>query len=181
MKELLKLILSFTKVGCFTFGGGSACAPLIHKEAVEKHKWINEAEFLEIVVIANSLPGPSMVEMATAIGYKIKGYLGAIIASIAITLPMIFVFTLFILFLNNIIPSDVLTSITLPILATIAALMLSLSKRFLKEAIKDIKLISIGLIIAFTFSLIYFLNVHPSLIIVLMILIVSFKRGDGKC
>lgn len=179
MKELLNLLLSFTKVGCFTFGGGSASAPLIHKEAVEKHKWIDESEFLEIVMIANTLPGPSMVEMATAIGYKTKGYLGAVIASIAITLHMMLAFTVFIVFLNRFISSEFLTSVTLPILATIAALMLSLSKRFLKESIKEIKLIYIGLIIAFTFALIYFFNIHPSLIIILMVIIVSFKRGDA--
>ena len=70
MKKTLSLFLAFLKIGAFTFGGGYAMIALLENEFVEKKKWITKNEFLDMVAIAESTPGPVAVNSATYIGYK---------------------------------------------------------------------------------------------------------------
>ena len=58
MNKNLELFLTFMKIGAFTFGGGYAMIPLIHKEVCENKKWLNEKEISDIVAISESTPGP---------------------------------------------------------------------------------------------------------------------------
>lgn len=97
MKDLLKrtlnLFLTFFKIGAFTFGGGYAMVGLIHKEMVEKKKWINDEEMLDIIAIAESTPGVIALNTATYVGAKVAGVLGAFVASIAVMLPSVIIIT----------------------------------------------------------------------------------------
>lgn len=77
MKKTLSLFLAFFKIGAFTFGGGYAMIALLENEFVEKKKWITKNEFLDMVAIAESTPGPVAVNSATYIGYKAAGFKGA--------------------------------------------------------------------------------------------------------
>ena len=86
-KIILHLLVSFVKIGAFTFGGGYAMIPLIQKEVVEKRKWITDKEILDIITIAESTPGPIAVNAATFIGYKTSGFWGALVATIGLVLP----------------------------------------------------------------------------------------------
>lgn len=86
-KTIMLLFFSFIKIGIFTFGGGYAMIPLIEKEVVEKRKWITNKEILDIIVIAESTPGPIAVNAATFIGYKTAGFPGALGATIGVVLP----------------------------------------------------------------------------------------------
>lgn len=176
---LYDLFKSFFIVGATGYGGGSALAPLIHREAVEKHQWIDDKEFIDIVAIANMLPGASMVEMASAVGYKKAGVLGATIASFAITLPIMIVFTVFMVLLNNLIPVELLNAITAPVLGTVSALMLTLTKKLYVQSSKEIKIPVVVLISLISFGLIYFLKIHPSLVISGMILLVFLSSVFG--
>jgi len=173
--SLFSMLWSFTKIGLLSFGGGSAIAPLVFKEFVERKKVISEEEFVEYLVISNTLPGPIMVKMATAIGYKEKGVLGAFLSSIAITLPMMLIFTILITTLFTNFDQDVLLKIVTPVLVCIAAVMLSLSKRFFDESKKDIKFTLTIILLGISFSLIYFLNVHPASIVFVMAVLVFIK------
>ena len=71
MNKNLDLFTTFFKIGLFTFGGGLAMLPLISKEAVEKHHWVDDEEVLNMVAIAESTPGVIAVNSATYIGYKL--------------------------------------------------------------------------------------------------------------
>ena len=97
MKDLLKrtlnLFITFFKIGAFTFGGGYAMVGLIHKEMVEKKKWISDEEMLDIIAIAESTPGVIALNTATYVGAKVAGVLGAFVASIAVMLPSIIIIT----------------------------------------------------------------------------------------
>ena len=86
-KNLLKLFLTFLKIGAFTFGGGYAMIPLIQKETVENNKWISDDDILEVIAIAESTPGPISVNAATFIGYKVAGVMGAFFATLGLILP----------------------------------------------------------------------------------------------
>ena len=85
--NLIELLLSFMKVGLFTFGGGYAMIPLIQKETVDKKHWIKDDEILDIIAIAESTPGPIAVNSATYIGYKVAGILGSIFATLGLVIP----------------------------------------------------------------------------------------------
>lgn len=91
---LFILFWTFFKIGLFTFGGGYAMIPFIHQYAVEKYKWITDDEFLDIIAIAESTPGPIAINSATYIGYKIKGVGGSALATFGVTLPSVIIITL---------------------------------------------------------------------------------------
>lgn len=75
------------KIGLFTFGGGYAMIALIESELVSKKKWIERNEFLDLVAIAESTPGPIAINAATYIGYRKLGISGALTATVAICIP----------------------------------------------------------------------------------------------
>ncbi|MDR2835192.1 MAG: chromate transporter [Bacteroidales bacterium] len=87
MKQYWQLFLTFFKIGTFTIGGGYAMIPLIQKEIVDKLKWIHEKEFLDILSIAQSVPGAISVNTAIFIGYKMKGLKGVFCSIIGCILP----------------------------------------------------------------------------------------------
>ncbi len=87
MNILCDLFFSFAKIGLFTFGGGYAMISLIENTCVERKKWITHDEMMDITVIAESTPGPIAINCATYVGYKKRGFIGALIATIGIVLP----------------------------------------------------------------------------------------------
>lgn len=87
MSILLELFFTFAKTGLFTFGGGYAMIALIEDTCVEKKKWITHDEMMNLTVIAESTPGPVAINCATYVGYKQKGIMGAVAATIGMILP----------------------------------------------------------------------------------------------
>jgi len=88
MKNILwRLFGVFFKIGLFTFGGGYAMISVIEREVVDKRNWCSREDIMDMVVIAESTPGVIAVNSATFVGYKTAGVLGAIIATIGVTLP----------------------------------------------------------------------------------------------
>lgn len=88
MKTILKdLFLTFAKIGVFTFGGGYAMISVIENSCVDRKKWITHDEMMDVTVMAESTPGPIAINMATFVGYKQAGLLGAVAATIGIVLP----------------------------------------------------------------------------------------------
>ena len=86
-KGYLSLFLTMLKIGLFTFGGGYAMIALLENEFVEKKKWLEKDEFLDVAAIAESTPGPIAINAATYIGYKNAGIIGSIIATLGICIP----------------------------------------------------------------------------------------------
>ena len=92
--NLLILFNIFFKIGLFTFGGGYSMIPFIEKEISEKHKFITTDEMLDIFSISECTPGPVSINCATFIGYKINGFLGALVSTLGIVLPSFVIITL---------------------------------------------------------------------------------------
>ena len=92
MTLIFDLLLTFAKIGLFTFGGGYAMIALIENACVEKKQWITHDEMMNITVIAESTPGPIAINCATYVGYKQKGFLGAVVATIGMILPSFCIF-----------------------------------------------------------------------------------------
>ena len=87
MKKYLNLFFTMLKIGLFTFGGGYAMIALLENEFVSKKEWIEKDEFLDMVAIAESTPGPIAINAATYIGYKMHGFLGSLTATVAVCIP----------------------------------------------------------------------------------------------
>lgn len=85
--SLLGIFWSFFKIGAFTFGGGWAMIPLIRKELVFKRKWMEDQEFVDILAVAQSGPGPIAINTSVIGGYKMRGLPGAIVATLGSSLP----------------------------------------------------------------------------------------------
>ncbi|MBR6086266.1 MAG: chromate transporter [Spirochaetales bacterium] len=101
MGLLFDLFLSFAKVGLFTFGGGYALIALIENVCVERKTWISHDEMMNVIVIAESTPGPIAINCATYVGYKQKGFAGAVAATLGMVLPSFLIIFLISSFLDN--------------------------------------------------------------------------------
>lgn len=101
MKKYLILFWTMFKIGLFTFGGGYAMIAIFEHEFVEKKKWLSSDEFLNLVSIAETTPGPIAINASTYIGYRIGKILGSVIATIAMVLPSFIIILLIAIFFNK--------------------------------------------------------------------------------
>ena len=98
VKRVLRLFLCMLKIGLFTFGGGYAMIALLEDEFVSKKNWLTRDEFLNMLAIAESTPGPIAINSATYIGFKVGGVFGSAMATLGVCLPsfsVIYVISLF--------------------------------------------------------------------------------------
>lgn len=98
VKSLGTLFFTFFKIGLFTFGGGYAMIALLEEEFIQRRKWLDKDEFLDMTAIAESTPGPVAINSATYLGYKLAKVPGAATATVAVCLPsflIIYVISLF--------------------------------------------------------------------------------------
>ena len=86
-KNLGTLFFTFFKIGLFTFGGGYAMIALLEEEFIQRRKWLDKDEFLDMTAIAESTPGPVAINSATYLGYKLAKVPGAATATVAVCLP----------------------------------------------------------------------------------------------
>ena len=132
MKILMDMFITFFKIGAFTLGGGYAMLPIIQKEVVEKKKWIGETEFLDMVAISQSAPGPLAVNISAFVGQKIKGLMGLITSTLGAILPsfiiIILVASVFLGIENSPVVQRVFQGIRPAVVALIAVPVISMGK-----------------------------------------------------
>lgn len=87
VKSLETLFFTFFKIGLFTFSGGYAMIALLEEEFIQRRKWLDKDEFLDMTAIAESTPGPVAINSATYLGYKLAKVPGAATATVAVCLP----------------------------------------------------------------------------------------------
>ncbi|MBR4952534.1 MAG: chromate transporter [Alistipes sp.] len=102
MRGLLEIFWSFLKIGAFTFGGGYAMIPLIQHEVIHRRGWIEERNFLDLLTLAQTAPGPIALNTAVFVGYKRRGYLGALSAILGVILPSFLVILVVAIFFASI-------------------------------------------------------------------------------
>lgn len=103
MKEkpiLWPLFLTFLKIGAFTFGGGWAMISIIKREIVEKHRWIEGSEFLDLLALAQSMPGILAVNISVVVGDKLRSLRGSLAAAAGTILPSFLIILLIAIFLT---------------------------------------------------------------------------------
>ncbi|MBD5308019.1 MAG: chromate transporter [Bacteroides sp.] len=125
--QLAQLFLTFFRIGAFTFGGGWAMISIIEREIVDKHHWIEKDEFLDLLAVAQSLPGILAVNIAASVGDRIKGLKGSITAALGTILPSFLIILTIAIFLTpDLIKSnEILSSIFKGIRPAVVALIIA--------------------------------------------------------
>ena len=121
------------KIGLFTFGGGYAMVSILERELVERTKWMEHEEFMDLLSIAESTPGPIAVNSATYIGYKSCGVLGSFFATLGVVLPSFIIIFLVSIFYDKFIQIKWVGYAFKGINACVAFLILSAGIKMLKK------------------------------------------------
>ena len=129
----LQLFYTFFKIGLFGFGGGYAMIHLLENEFVSKKKWIEEDEFMDLVAIAESTPGPIAINCSTYIGYKKEKILGAVLATLGMCIPSFTIIFLISLFFNQFLSIGWVASAFKGIQVCVVFLILSAGVKMLKK------------------------------------------------
>lgn len=125
--SLMRLFATFFKIGAFTFGGGWAMISIIEREIVDKYHWIDRNEFLDLLAVAQSLPGILAVNISVAVGDKLRGLKGSIFAAAGTIAPSFMIILLIAMFLtpdlitNNPVISSIFKGIRPVVVALIVA------------------------------------------------------------
>ncbi|WP_053955964.1 chromate transporter [Inediibacterium massiliense] len=163
MNSLMRMFLIFIKIGTFTLGGGYAMIPLIQKEIVEKNKWIEEEEFIDIIALSQTVPGALAINVSTYIGYRLFGVWGGVIGCLGTMLPSVIIIlivaTFFTQFQKLPLTQAIFKGIRPAVVALIVVAVMKLSKSIPKN------MIHIVWVLASVIGISVF-HIHPILIII---------------
>ena len=138
LKLLLSLFLTMFKIGLFTFGGGYAMIAIIERELVDRKKWLEHEEYMDIIAIAESSPGPLAINNATYIGYKLCGFWGSLVATLGVVLPSFIIIFVVSLFFDQFLSLNYVAYAFRGIQACVAFLILSAGIKMLKHLKKTV-------------------------------------------
>ena len=191
MRKYLNLFLTMLKIGLFTFGGGYAMIALLENEFVSKKEWIEKDEFLDMVAIAESTPGPIAINAATYIGYKMLGFLGSFTATVAVCIPsfvIIYAISLFFdAFLSITLVSYAFRGIQVCVIWLILSAGLKMLKQMKKTAFNILILSAVILcmvafsVLSVSFSTIFYILLSGGIGLFIYALgLLRGKKGAGK-
>lgn len=175
MSLLLKLFLTFFKIGAFTFGGGYAMLPLMQQEVLA-NGWLTESQIINFIAVSESTPGPFAINMATYIGAEKAGFLGAVFCILGVVLPsfiiILIVAKFFMAFKDNKWVSAVMSGLKPAVIGLIGSAVISVGLEvFFEDKIEKSVFISFNFWSSTViFALMVFLQkkkVHPILLILM--------------
>ena len=170
---LLDLFFTFFKIGAFTFGGGYAMIALLDRDCVDNKKWITSDELMNITVIAESTPGPIAINCATYTGYKMKGLLGAIVATLGMILPSTIIIYIVSIFFGDLLSNSIIANVFKGIRVAVCILIVQAAIKMIKKVMKNSKKKLLPSIIISSFFLIVlisnFLGTHFSTIYLILV------------
>ncbi len=182
-KELINLFFAFFRIGAFTFGGGYAMLPMLEKEIVEKYKWATLEEILDYFAIGQCTPGVIAVNTATFVGYKNKGIVGGIVATLGVITPSLIIISIIATILSAIYENPIVQHAFSGIGVAVCAILIQAVIKMGKSGLVDKVTWIIG-IAAFLLSLI--LDISTIIIIIaagvvgVLFKAISRKRAEGE-
>lgn len=167
MKKYWELFIVFFKIGAFTFGGGYAMIPLIRNEVVNKRQWLDDKEFVDMLAIAQSMPGPIALNTSLFVGNKQLGFKGSMFSGFGVILPSFILILLiaifFVQFKENPVVERIFKGIRPAVVALIAAPVFSLAKN------SGVTLKTLWILVAAALA-VWLLHVSPVFVILAAIL-----------
>ena len=170
MKLHRDVFIAFFRSGMLGYGAGPSAIPLVHKEVVERYKWMNDDEFSEILALGNTLPGPIATKMAGYIGYRVAGTAGLLNAILATVLPTVLLMIVLIGFLASFRESAIVQGMTQAVGPVVGVMLFVLAYQFLKQSKKSLGwavAILLGLLSLIAFEL---LAIHPGIVIGILLI-----------
>ncbi len=161
--ELVKLFVSFTKVGFFAYGGGPSMIPLVQEEVVDVHGWMTIEEFTDTLAMGYALPGPIATKMAAYIGYQVAQTPGLIVALLGTVFPSLILMMVLGLFFMAYKGAPAVQAMLKAVRPAVVGLLLVVVWQM---APKSVNSWHTGLIALAAFVAIHFLNLHPAVAIV---------------
>lgn len=184
-----ELFITFFKIGFFTIGGGYAMISVAQDECIDNKKWLDNEEFLNLLAIAESTPGPIAINMATYIGYVHGGFVGATLATIGVVLPSLIVITAISTFLKNFLQIKIVSDAFFGVRIAVSIIIIRTAYGLLKTEIKDskYKILTVALFMIFALIMILSelcdLNISNMLLVfiaVILGIILSLVRSAKK-
>ncbi len=163
MVSIKELFLLFFKIGGMTLGGGYVMMPIMQEEIVDKRKWIDSDEFIDILAVAQSFPGALAVNAAIYVGYKLRGKRGAFSSCLGVILPPFFIILLASAFLLKYRENKIVRGFFFGVRPAVSALIVVAVIRLSKNLEKTWFSL---LLVAVAFLLVAFLRVHPAFVII---------------
>ncbi|MBO8172897.1 MAG: chromate transporter [Bacillaceae bacterium] len=183
MRDLIHIFLAFLRVGLLGYGGGPSSIPLVHREVVEKYRWMDDDEFSDVLALGNTLPGPITTKMAGYIGYRVKGITGCVVGVLAMALPTVFLMIGLLGLLLSYKDSPRVHGMTAAVRPVVGVMLGVLAYGFFKKAWKDSGMFSTISIAAVSLLLIG-LGVHPAVVmgVILIVAVIKglFERDSGQ-
>lgn len=155
---LFQLFITFFKIGLFTIGGGYAMISVVHNECVEKKRWIENEEFLNLLAIAESTPGPIAVNMATYTGFVKGKFAGAVFATIGVILPSIIVISFVANYLKDFLQIKIISDAFFGIRIAVSIIIIKTAINLLTTEVKNSKYKLLTIILFIVFVLIMILS-----------------------
>ena len=181
MKEYFELIWTFIKIGVSAFGGGYAMVPILDRELIRGKGWITMDEVMEYYTVAQITPGIIAVNVSTFVGYKRKGIIGGIAATLGFILPGVTLMTIVSLFISRFAEYPVVQHAFAGIRVAVGALIVETVIRLVKGFYKDAKSLAIFILV---FALSAILGASPMYVILgaglLGWLLYRPKKSSGK-
>jgi len=165
-----QLAWSMAKTGVLGFGGGPSVIPLLRHEAVVRCRWMDDAEFGEILAIANTLPGPILTKMSAYLGYRLKGTAGAVTAVCAHIFPSALAMLLLMSAVHMFSSSPVVAGMVSAVIPVITVMLGLMTYEFAEHAVKGLGKWVGGALFLVSFLLLETLHLHPGFVVALFLL-----------
>lgn len=160
------LFLSSLQLSAFTFGGGYVIVPLMRRRFVEQLHWIDEEEMLDMTAIAQAAPGAMAVNAALLVGYRMAGFVGALVTMAGTILPPLLMLTVisyfYEAFRDNTVVALILKGMRTGVAAVIADVVVTMARGVARER----RLLPL-LLMAGAFAASYFFAVNVALILLI--------------
>lgn len=141
---LIKLFISFLKIGLFSFGGGYAALPIIQEEVVDLNNWLTLSEFNDLITISQMTPGPIAINSATFVGTRLAGFPGALAATLGCVLPSAIIVGTISYFYKKYKNLDAMTNILYFLRPAIVSMILIAGVQILRTAFFDTNAIAVS-------------------------------------
>jgi chromate transporter len=175
MKQL-QLFLAFFRVGILGYGGGPSSIPLIHKEVVDKYKWMNDDEFADVLALGNTLPGPIATKMAGYIGYRVAGILGLINATLSTIVPTIILMIVLLTTISTIKDYPWVQGMTAAVVPVVGVMLATLTWDFFKNSQKSLGWMKSVVLVCVSILLLEVFGLHPAILIGMLLLAAIVKK-----
>jgi chromate transporter len=176
----LQLFTAFFRVGMLGYGGGPSSIPLVHKEVVDKYKWMNDEEFGDVLALGNTLPGPIATKMAGYIGYRVAGVFGMFNAVLATIIPSIFLMIILLTSLTSIKDQPWVAGMTKAVVPVVGVMLAVLTWQFYKKSKDGLGNKITILLVVSSVILLQLANIHPGILIASILLYALLKKDKEE-